>query len=53
MDESLFLHEDLDLQEFQLESDVIIEDFISGINPFDQEDDMFIIEDFCGNIQSI
>lgn len=36
MDESLFLHEDLDLQDFQKESDIIIEDFLSSIAHFDQ-----------------
>jgi len=36
-----------------MESDVIIKDFLLGISPFDQEDDMFIIEDFCGNLENL
>lgn len=53
MDESMFLHEDLDLQEFQKESDMIIEYFLSSISPFDQEDDMIIIEDFCTSLEHL
>lgn len=53
MDEYLFLHEELDLQQFQMESDMIIGDFILVIPPFDQEDDMLIIEDFCSNLENI
>jgi len=50
MDEYLFLQEYSNLQEFQMESDAIIEDIISGITPFDREDDILIIEDFCSNL---
>lgn len=53
MDEHLFLQEDLYLQEFQMESDVIIKYFHSGITPFDQEDGMIIIGEFCVNLRNL
>lgn len=53
MDEYLFLQEDLDIQKFQLDSNEIIEDFLSGITPFDQEYDMLIIEDFFGDLKKL
>lgn len=49
----MFLLEDLDFQEFQLDFDAIIEYFLSGKTHFDQEDDMIIIDDFCGNLKNI
>lgn len=46
MDESLVSQEDLDFHSFQLESDLIIDDFILGISIPAREDDMSIIEAF-------
>jgi len=36
-----------------MEYDVIIKYFVLGMAPFDQEDDMLIIEDFCGNLENL
>jgi len=53
MDESLFTQEDSNSQMFQMDSKVIIEDFLLGTSHFDQEDAIYIIEEFCGNLKNI
>lgn len=46
MDEYFFLHEDLDLQKFQMESEAVIDKFLLGISPFYQANDIFIVKYF-------
>lgn len=36
-----------------MDSNAIIKEILSVISPFDQEDVILIIEDFCGNIESL
>lgn len=45
--------EDLDLQKFQMESNAIIEYFLSAMPYFVQEDGTHMNEDFCRNLEDL
>jgi len=41
----------LDLQQFQIEYETVINHFLLGISHFDEENDMLIIEYLCSNME--